>query len=75
MDKTKVIQIAERGLWRFYDEGYYRWPYDKLQSLYQNIELADQEIQSALLALEKQGYIKIIGQKECYIEVLNAPQG
>lgn len=73
MNNSDIIEIAERGLWRFYDEGYYRWPREKLQSFYSNTSLDNPEVKKSLSYLEKKGFIKLVREADCYIEVLDAP--
>ena len=70
----RAVQIAEAGLWRFFDEGYTRWPQEKLVSLFSNQHLDHPVIQNHIGALEKQGLVKIFGTKDCYLEVLKVPQ-
>jgi hypothetical protein len=70
----KAIQIAERGLWRFFDDGMVRWSQESLTSLFSNEHLDQPEIQRQLQALENQGLIKIHRAQSCYLEVLKTPQ-
>lgn len=70
----KNIEIGLSGIWRFYDEGFTRWPYDKLASVFSNMNLEHPEIQRQFRALESQGFIKLHKKGECYIEVIRAPE-
>jgi len=69
-----AIRIGISGLWRFYDDGFTRWPRNKLMPLFSNIDLGQPEVQKALESLERQGQIKLKRTTECYLEVLHAPK-
>jgi len=73
MSIDSIINIGERGLWRFYDEVFTKWSRQKLASLFSNIDLENPEIQRELKLLESQGFIKIIGEEDLYLEVIKAP--
>lgn len=70
----QIIEVAVRGLWRFYDEGFRRWPYAKLAPLFSNRDLENPEIQQELRRLEVEGFIKLHRAPECYVEVLQVPR-
>ena len=69
-----AIRIGISGLWRFYDDGFTRWPRSKVIPLFSNINLELPEVQKALESLERRGQIKLIRTPECYLEVLHAPK-
>ncbi len=65
-----IIEIAKAGLNRFYDEGYVRWPEEKLRVIFSNHSLQEPEIARTLENWETQGWIKLPKRKEEYVEVL-----
>jgi len=65
-----IIEIAKAGLNRFYDEGYVRWPEEKLGVLFSNHSLQEPEIERALESWAAQGWIKLPKGKEKYVEIL-----
>jgi hypothetical protein len=65
-----IIEIAKAGLNRFYDEGYVRWPEEKLRVLFSNHSLLEPEIERALGSWAAQGWIKLSKERREYIEVL-----
>lgn len=67
-----AIRIGVSGLWRFYDDGFVRWPRNKLTPLFSNLDLEQPEIQKELESLEKKGLIKLLRTNDCYLEVLRA---
>jgi hypothetical protein len=68
---NKAIEIAIAGLNRFYDEGFTRWPEDKLIPLFSNRNLDDFDILNALSRWEGQGWVRIEKSSSCYLEVLS----
>ena len=68
-----AMQIGVRGLYRFYDDGFTRWPRNKLVPLFSNLDLDHPEIQREFQELEKQGVLKISRTEDCYLEVLRVP--
>jgi hypothetical protein len=71
--RTRNIQIGVSGLWRFYDEGFTRWPEAKLAAAFSNMDLEHPELQKEFQELEKQGLIRLCKRGDCYLEVLCAP--
>lgn len=65
-----IIEIAKAGLNRFYDEGYSRWPEEKLRVVFSNHSLQEPEIERTLESWAAQGWIKFPKRKEEYIEIL-----
>ncbi len=65
-----VIEIAKAGLNRFYDEGYVRWPEEKLRVVFSNRSLQEPGIERILESWAAQGWIKLPKRKEEYAEVL-----
>ena len=73
-DKIRgIIEIGLRGMWHFYDDGFTRWPYEKLAPLFSNINLDHPEIQREFQSLENQGFVKLYKKQDCYLEVIRAP--
>ena len=69
----RIIEIGLNGMWRFYDEGFTRWPQDKLAPLFSNTNLEHPEIQAEFRSLEAQGFIRLNKKEDCYLEVIRAP--
>ena len=65
-----TIEIAKAGLNRFYDEGYVRWPEDKLTVVFGNHSLQEPAIAQALESWETQGWIKLPKRKAEYAVIL-----
>jgi hypothetical protein len=65
-----IIEIAKAGLNRFYDEGYIRWPEDKLRTLFCNRGLQEPEIASALEEWKAGGCIELPKQTNEYLKML-----
>jgi hypothetical protein len=66
-----LLDIAKAGIDRFYSEGYVRWSRENFQRLLgHKVDIEDPCIQSALRAWEEIGVIRLVGQDDCYIEVL-----
>jgi len=76
-DKEKIrtaIRIGTSGLWRFYDDGFTRWPRTKLAPLFLNMDLDNPDIQKEFQSLEINGFIKIFKMEDCYLEVIQVPK-
>ena len=68
-----AVCIGVSGLWRFYDDGFTRWPRKKLIPLFSNLDLEQPEIQKELESLEEKGLIKLFRTDDCYLEVCRVP--
>lgn len=64
------IEIAKAGLNRFYEEGYTRWPLDKLRTIFQKNDLESPEIAAALKEWEKSGWVQLPKTDEEYLVLL-----
>ena len=69
-DISNSIRAAKAGLSRFYDEGYYRWPESNLRIIFDNQDLDDPGIQTALETWQQQGVIKLLARPDVYLEML-----
>jgi hypothetical protein len=75
LEKIKMaVRTGISGLWRFYDDGFTRWPINKLAALFSNLDLEHPEIQKELRRLQKEGLLKLHGKTDCYLEVIQPPQ-
>lgn len=61
---------ARAGINRFFDEGFTRWPKNKLSVLFDNRPLETEEIQAILTSWEKSGFIRLRKNTDVYFEVL-----
>ena len=68
MDKT--IEIAKNGLNRFYDEGFVRWPAEKLRAVFGNQDLRNEKIMRTLEEWRDAGYIELTKTNEQYLKML-----
>jgi hypothetical protein len=68
MDTT--IEIAKNGLNRFHDEGFARWPAEKLRAVFGNQDLESENIMRVLEKWRDAGYIKLPKTNEEYLRML-----
>ena len=74
-EKIKMaVRTGISGLWRFYDDGFTRWPRNKLAPLFSNLDLEHPEIQKELCRLQEEGLVKLHGKADYYLEVIRPPQ-
>ncbi len=75
LERIKIaVETGIRGLWRFYDDGFTRWPRNQLTSLFSNLDIEHPEVQRELCRLQEQGLVKLHGLVDCYLEVVQPPQ-
>jgi hypothetical protein len=74
VDKPAIKDIVLAGFGRFFHEGMRYWTKEEFSGLinprgYQ-YELSDPIIQKMLKELEAEGYIRLLGEKQRFLEVL-----
>lgn len=69
--KMKALNIAKRGISRFYSEGFTRWSMEDFQAALKNqVPIDDPVVQSALREWDQNGYVDFIGNADEYFIVL-----
>lgn len=70
IDMKEMLDIIKRGISRFYHEGFTHWTkQDLLNSFKKDVDLNDPRIQAALQSWQGEGYIRLVGDNEHYLEV------
>jgi hypothetical protein len=65
-----VISVAKSGMNRFFDEGMYKWPEEKLLPLFSNIYLDHPIIKKTLEEWQNEGFITLDEESDSYLTVL-----
>jgi len=71
---STTTEIAAAGLNRFYDEGFTRWPEEKLRPLFSNADIESEAIQQELARWQEMGWIELPRRKDVYL-IVHAPIG
>lgn len=69
-EMKEMLNIITRGISRFYYEGFTSWTkQDLLNSFKKDVDINDPRIQAALQSWQSEGYIRLVGDNEEYLEV------
>ena len=77
MKPNNLKESIKAVIRHYYNEGLYEWCKKDVHAIinpkgYKN-ELLDAEIQQMFKELEQEGYIRLIGEENRYLEVLKSP--
>lgn len=66
-NSQQFAETAKAGLARFFDEGYTKWPEDKLRVIFANRDLNDPDVQSLLSNWLALGIVELPRRADCYL--------
>ncbi|RUO31143.1 hypothetical protein [Aliidiomarina soli] len=66
---TERRQLIKSGFNRFYSEGFTKWSEENVKKIFDG-ELGSDEV-GFLQSLEDKGYIKLVGEADCFVLILN----